>query len=122
MRNSDPAIQADCLAGVNDSSRLAVPIDWQPRACCSSDQESRSFRIVGTTRKETMTMAADVINLGENSPEYVALRLFREVAHAENKAIMGNGSRGSKPDKKLILDTYAECLETVRSPNARRSS
>jgi hypothetical protein len=61
------------------------------------------------------------LHFGENSPEYVAFRLFREIAHAEDKAILGAGmGPSSKSDRKWILDTYAECLEAVRTPNARR--
>jgi hypothetical protein len=42
--------------------------------------------------------------------EGAALVLLQLVANAESKHFDGNGA-----DKKWILDTYAECLRTVRS-------
>lgn len=63
-------------------------------------------------------MADSKVTLGENSPEEVAYKLFREVANAEGKrSIYGTGS--TAPDRKWILDTYAECLLAVRSPHDR---
>jgi len=50
-----------------------------------------------------------VVHIGENSPEYVAYRLLREIARLEK----GMG------DRKKLLDTYAECLRTVRDPHNR---
>jgi hypothetical protein len=57
-----------------------------------------------------MMADAPVIHIGENSPEWVAYRLFGDIRGAENR---------SKADRKYILDTYAECLATVRAPNDR---
>ena len=53
---------------------------------------------------------APVVHIGENSPEEVAYKLFRTVISAEDPP---------KKDKKYILDTYAECLQTVRLPHTR---
>ncbi len=62
---------------------------------------------------------APVVQMGENSPQYVAFRLFREVAIAEGKSIIHNAAGPSKPDRKWILDTYAECLRAVLAPYER---
>lgn len=58
--------------------------------------------------------AADV-HIGENSPEQVAFKLYREIAAAELY-----GSQPKNPDRKWILDTYAECLLAVRMPANRK--
>ncbi len=50
--------------------------------------------------------------------EGVALQLLVYTAHAEGKTLSG---AGQKPDRKWILDTYAECLKTVRQPANRGS-
>ncbi len=49
----------------------------------------------------------------ETSPEYVAYQLLMYIAVTEKKAT----SRDSdiEADRKWILDTYAECLQTVIS-------
>jgi hypothetical protein len=50
--------------------------------------------------------------------EAVAVMLFQAVAYAEGKQITeGQDSRTSKPDRQWILDTFAECLNTVQGPN-----
>jgi hypothetical protein len=54
------------------------------------------------------------------TPEAVAFMLFQAVAYAEGKQIAeGQDSRTSKPDRQWILDTFAECLNTVQGPNER---
>jgi hypothetical protein len=45
-----------------------------------------------------------VVHIGENSPEYVAYRLLKDIARVED---------GSK-DRKWILDTFAECLHAAK--------
>lgn len=47
-----------------------------------------------------------VVHLGENSPEYVAWKLYEHVMQVENDRRPFN--------RKYLLDTYAECLDTVR--------
>jgi hypothetical protein len=59
-------------------------------------------------------MADTVVHIGENSPEHVAYELFRHIALVEGKPLVSGG-----PDRKWILDTYAECLLAVRNPGAR---
>jgi hypothetical protein len=46
-----------------------------------------------------------VVHIGENSPEQVAYRLMRDVLVNENNANV---------TRKLLLDTFAECLEAVK--------
>ena len=46
------------------------------------------------------------------TPEAVAFRLLQIIAHAEGKSIDEN-SRGQKPDRQWILDTYTECLKAT---------
>jgi hypothetical protein len=55
-----------------------------------------------------------VVHLGENSPEHVAYRLFRDIAHCEGKYLSGSGS--PRPDREWVLTTYAECLNAVQLP------
>jgi len=50
---------------------------------------------------------------GENSIQDVAYTLFTHVAFAEKKAITA-GNDGDIPTKAWILDTFAECLQTVQ--------
>lgn len=56
-----------------------------------------------------------VIHMGENSPEHVALKLYQQIADLEADALR----RGDGLTRKWILDTFAECLETVRNPERR---
>jgi hypothetical protein len=58
-----------------------------------------------------------VIHLGENSPEHVALKLYQEIADLEADVLRQSGGR----TRKWVLDTFAECLETVRNPEQRRN-
>jgi hypothetical protein len=60
-------------------------------------------------------MAAPVSIQGSPSPEEVAYKLLYLVAWGENKDLEGWG----KADRKWLLDTYAECLLTVRNPAGR---
>ena len=62
-----------------------------------------------------MADAAD--SHGSPSPEEVAYKLLYLVAWSENKDLDAWG----KADRKWILDTYAECLLTVRDPNVRKA-
>jgi hypothetical protein len=55
-----------------------------------------------------------VVRIGDNSPEHVAYRLFEEVVKLEATKMPAD-----KLNRKWILDMYAECLTTVRSPSSR---
>ena len=56
-------------------------------------------------------MADDaVVHTGGNTPEQVAYKLLHDIAAIEGKAL---------PDRRWLLDTYAECLLTVRNPDGR---
>jgi hypothetical protein len=55
------------------------------------------------------------LHIGDNSPEYVAYRLMLDIAKVEKKALTPSASCQTA-DRKWVLDTYAECLRTVRSP------
>jgi hypothetical protein len=57
----------------------------------------------------------------ENTPEYIAYRLFQHVACVERKSIDGTGATAGLADRKWILDTYSECLMAVLAPDARLS-
>lgn len=46
-----------------------------------------------------------VVHMGEGSPEQVALRLLERVLASENHQSW---------NRRLILDTYAECLEAAK--------
>lgn len=55
-----------------------------------------------------------VVQMGENSPEYVADRLMKDIAATENRSLSRNPSAGMQAaDRAWVLDTYAECLEAV---------
>jgi hypothetical protein len=63
---------------------------------------------------------APIVHIGENSPEQVAYRLFRDIAHVEDKLLDASERNPQKvADRKWILDTFAECLNAVRNPEYR---
>ncbi len=72
-------------------------------------------------------MADDaVVHTAGNTPEQVAYKLMHDIAAIEGKALLtATGApasgRGGKelPDRKWLLDTYAECLLAVRNPDSR---
>jgi hypothetical protein len=55
---------------------------------------------------------------GSPSPEEIAYKLLYAVAWGENIDLDG----WAKADRKWILDTYAECLLTVKDPVARMAA
>lgn len=55
------------------------------------------------------------LSVAENSPEYIAFRLMRDIASAEKVVLHGTGTNSSR---EWILKTYMQCLCAVRSPNA----
>jgi hypothetical protein len=57
--------------------------------------------------------ATPIIHIGENSPEQVAYKLFVHIARLERQDLYpSEGKQG--PDRKWVLDTYAECLRSVK--------
>jgi hypothetical protein len=66
------------------------------------------------TSRENEMAGEPVINLGENSAEYVAYKLMRDIAHAEKIVLQGMSINSTR---EWILKTYAQCLQTVRSPH-----
>jgi hypothetical protein len=57
----------------------------------------------------------------EETPEYLAYRLFLHIADLETKNLHGDPARDrTVADRKWVLDTYAECLQAVRSPESRK--
>lgn len=60
-----------------------------------------------------------VVHIGENSPEQVAFNLMRVIAHSEGLALAHSMGGTKLPDRNWLLDTYAECLLTVRDPYRR---
>ena len=56
-------------------------------------------------------------NGGAHSPEYVAYLLFRILADIESKELRKGFPNTT--DRSWILDSYAECLATVKNPAAR---
>ena len=57
--------------------------------------------------------------LKDNSPEEVAFKLMKLVIQTENRS--PNAHAENPADRKYLLDTYAECLITVRQPQSRNS-
>jgi hypothetical protein len=57
----------------------------------------------------------------DSTPESVAYRLMVLVADLENKTLHGNPSRERTiADRQWILQTYADCLLAVKSPETRK--
>ena len=52
----------------------------------------------------------------DGSVERVALELLKYVAAGERKEL---GTSGTPIERHYILDTYAECLATIRNPTGR---
>ncbi len=68
-----------------------------------------------------MADSASVVHIGENSPEEVAYKLLTHVAAAEGHYLLKGPAKGtSTPDRKWLLDTYAECLMAVINPEGRQ--
>jgi hypothetical protein len=59
---------------------------------------------------------APVVHIGENSPEYVAYLLMKDII------ISVEDKRMSEVGRKALLDIYAECLHTIRNPGTRLRS
>ena len=57
-------------------------------------------------------MAETTMRIAENTPEYVAYLLMRDVFKAEKKRL-------NEVSRKYLLDTYAECLSAIETPSAR---
>lgn len=51
------------------------------------------------------------------TPEHIAYNLMGTIAKQEGKSL--DGKSGDRPDKKWLLDTYAECMQAVREPSHR---
>ena len=57
----------------------------------------------------------------DESPESVAYRLLVLIADLENKTLHGNPAKDrTNADRQWILDTYAECLKAMRTPETRK--
>lgn len=61
---------------------------------------------------------AKIVNTGENTPEYVAFKLFEMVMQTEGK-VHYKSDKHAQVDRKYLLDTYAECMLAVKAPHAR---
>ena len=66
-------------------------------------------------------MSENALVVGE-SPEGIAFKLLQTIASNEKKTLVPSpGTGGSATaDKKWLLDTYAECLLTVKNPSGRQ--
>jgi hypothetical protein len=64
-----------------------------------------------------------VVHIGDNSPHEVAYKLMRDIAHSEDRLLSHSEKNSQKvANRKWILDTYAECLRAVHTPNTRGAS
>jgi hypothetical protein len=65
---------------------------------------------------------APVVFIGENSPEQIAFKLLTIIAANEGKTFekVAGGTATASADRKWLLDTYAECLQTVSNPGGRQ--
>lgn len=57
-------------------------------------------------------------DISSGTPEAIAMELLEKVAAVESKNFH-TADRAKAADRKWILDTYAECIFTVKAPNAR---
>jgi len=57
-------------------------------------------------------------DIGSWTPEHIAYVLLGMVARAEQKALNKTDS-GATPDRKWLLDAFAECMESVKDPSKR---
>jgi hypothetical protein len=55
----------------------------------------------------------------DGTKEAVALSLLNLVARSEGKIFDKGRTGGEVADRKWILNTYAECLTAIQSPNVR---
>lgn len=60
-----------------------------------------------------------VIHIAENSPEQIAYALLETIASNEGLFLKASMAGKASADRKWLLDTYAECLLTVRHPEDR---
>lgn len=60
-----------------------------------------------------------VVHIGENSPEQVAFNLMKVIALSEGMALSHTAAGTPIPSRNWLLDTYAECLRTIRDPRTR---
>jgi len=55
-----------------------------------------------------------IVHIGENSPQQIAYKLMRDIAHVEDKLLEQSVKNPTKvADRKWILKTYAECFRVV---------
>jgi hypothetical protein len=55
--------------------------------------------------------------MNDNTPEHVAYKLFEHIASVEKRDLLPPASQGKTiADREWILQTYADCLKCVRSP------
>jgi hypothetical protein len=59
--------------------------------------------------------------MADETPVGVALELTQLIAWAEGKPLNKTGGNGNAPSREWILTTYAQCLETVKLPEAVNS-
>ncbi len=66
---------------------------------------------------------SSVVHVGQNSPEYVALKLLEMVARVEKRTFYHSQDMRNETtaDRAYLLDTYAECLEAVRGQRITKS-
>ena len=61
-----------------------------------------------------------VIQAAHNTPEQVVLALFHMIANVERRAMHHEATGdGESADRDWILNTYSECILTIREPQAR---
>lgn len=56
------------------------------------------------------------VDIGRNSPEEVAFKLFDIIANVEKRELYGHGK--NPVDREYVLRTYAQCVQAVKIPGA----
>lgn len=101
------------MVGRGDSPKITAPL----MRCETLGAIAAQNRIVADRLPaEESTLMADqvALRMGQ-SPEQIAYTLLRHVASAEQQSL----DEGASGGREWILDTYAECLRTVRVPSGR---
>lgn len=53
------------------------------------------------------------LSIGENTPDYIAYRLMRDIAQAEGRSFVPNAT--NPVDRVWILQTFAQCAAVVKN-------
>ena len=92
-----------------------------PEACDSTSTSENDLALLtilnlSSQRPSMEKNMADqpIVHIGENSAEEVAYKLLKSIAASEAKQLVSTPGKKADVERKWLLDTYAECLDTVK--------